>query len=266
VIKMQTGLFSSPKKVKVLNLPFPTGRLIAVGDVHGCLEELKELVDALKINNQDTLVFLGDLIDRGLHSEGVVQYIKALSDQYSVYNVASNHDEKVVRYHFHQLRLKEDPNYKVPMRVPNSYFNLSESSLEFLAKCPHAVFIDNKDTDEKYPICFVHAGLSPSLFNQDPKAFVRNRYFTRNVKDNRLTPVRSIEIDGVWFVPEGSSPWYHFWDGRWTVVYGHAVNWHPLIENNTIGIDAGCCFGGNLRAWIKNGENSYFFDVESRQK
>ena len=262
---MTLDLFKPPKRVKVLDLPFPTGRLIAVGDVHGCLIELITLIEEINPNDNDTIVFLGDTIDRGPDSEGVVQYIKGLADQYDVYNVMGNHDEKVVRYHFHQLKLKEDSNYKVPMRVPHSYFNLSESSLEFLASCPYTVFIDNKDTNEKYPICFVHAGLSPSLFKQDPKAFIRNRYFTKNVKDNRLTPVKSIEIDDVWYVPEGSFPWYHFWDGKWTVIYGHAVNWHPLVENNTIGIDAGCCFGGNLRAWIKNGENSYFIDVPSRQ-
>src|ERR1035437_6564820 len=160
-------LFKPKKNVEVLRLPFPKGRAISVGDAHGCLAELEELIGKLAITQDDTVVFLGDLVDRGPNSEGVVQLVKSLSESFSVYCVASNHDEKAIRYHYHQLKAKEDPKYKVPMRCPSSYLELSESSLEFLAKMPHAVFMDNEGAEEKFPLCFVHAGLSPAKFHQD---------------------------------------------------------------------------------------------------
>ena len=268
------SLFKPPKELKILRITIPNSRIIAIGDVHGCIEELKELIDKLSLKfdatrDDSTIVFLGDLVDRGPDSEGVVQYIKNLSLYYKVYLIASNHDEKVLRYHHHQLKAKEDPKYKVPMRCPGSYNELSESSLEYLAQAQHVVYMSNEgftgSNPEPYPICFVHAGIGPGVFNQPPNAFVRNRYFTKNVKDHKLTPVKSIEIDGNWYIPEGSNPWHYFWDGRWTIVYGHSVNYAPLIINNTINIDGGCCFGGYLRAWVKEENKQFFVDVKAKQ-
>jgi Predicted phosphohydrolases len=259
--------FKPQKNVNVLTLPFPKGRVIAVGDIHGCMTELEELLNKLRITPEDTAIFLGDLVDRGDGSEDVVQTVKELHKNLNVFSVLGNHDSKCTRYHYHQLRAKEEPKYKVPMRCPGVYNELSESSLEFLNSLPHAVFIDNKGTEEPYPIVCVHAGLAPSLFNQPASAFIRNRYFTRNVKDNKLTPVKSVEIDSVWFVPEGSYPWHFYFDGKWTVLYGHSVSYQPLVVNNTIGIDGGCCFGGCLRAWVKEpGKSSYFVDIPSKQR
>jgi len=260
-----TQLFQPAKTVQVLKLPFPTGRIVAIGDVHGCLEELKELWSKINPTIQDTVVFLGDLVDRGPDSEGVIRFIHNLTPELNIYNVASNHDERPIRYHYHQLKAKENPKYKVPMKLPESYLQLSESSLEFLAQAPHAVFFSKEGTVEPYDVVCVHAGISPSLFNQDPKQFIRNRYFIRNEKTNRLTPVKSIEIDGIWHVPELSYPWYDFWDGHWTVVFGHSVHETPFVKNNCIGIDGGCSFGGVLRAWVKPCRgDSYFVEVKPK--
>jgi diadenosine tetraphosphatase ApaH/serine/threonine PP2A family protein phosphatase len=256
--------FKPQKNVNVLTLPFPRGRVIAIGDVHGCIVELEELLVKLDPGKDDLVVFLGDLVDRGDDSEAVVQRVKYITALGMTHCVLGNHDEKCIRYHYHQLKAKEDPKYKVPMRCPGVYNELSESSLEFLNSLPHAVFIPKEGTEEPYSICFVHAGLAPSLFNQPASAFIRNRYFTRNVKDNKLTPVKSVEIDNIWYVPEGSYPWHHYFKGDWTVLFGHSVNWSPIVENNCIGIDGGCVFGGCLRAWVKPpGGSSYFVEVAS---
>jgi len=245
-------------KVDVKYVEPPRGRLIGIGDVHGCISELNQLLDKLAVTSSDTVVFLGDLIDRGPDPEGVVQRVKELCDSGIGYCVMGNHDEKVIRYHNHVLKQKINPDYKIPMRNSPSYWALSSSSVTFLSQCPHAVYVQ-----DSHPIVFVHAGLSPSLFNQDPKAFIRNRYFVRNL-NGKLTPVKSVEIDRIWHVPEGSYPWYDFWDGRWTVIYGHSVNLMPLVKNNTVGVDGGCVFGGFLRAWVKDGNNTFFVDVESK--
>ena len=260
-----SSTFKPSKDLKILKLPFPTGRVIAIGDVHGCIKELRELLVKVQFESGDTLIFLGDLVDRGPGSEDVVQQIIGMAKYLNVYSVLGNHDEKPIRYHYHQLKAKEEPGYKVPMRCPGAYNELSESSLEYLASCPHAIIMPNEGTAEPYTLCFVHAGIGPGTFHQPPNAFVRNRYFTRNVKDNKLIPVKSIEIEGIWYVPEGSHPWHYYWDGRWTILYGHSVNWSPEIVNNTIGIDGGCCFGGCLRAWVKDGNRQFFLDVPAKE-
>jgi len=254
---------SKPKTLKVQNLPFPPGRIIAIGDVHGCIDELQELYDKLQPNKTDIVICLGDLVDRGPDSEGVVQFVK----DHDIFTIQSNHDEKVIRYHQHVLKQIGTPSYKIPMRVPSSYMALSNSSIDFLTSAPHAIVMPNENTNEPYQMVFCHAGMGPGGLHQDPSAFIRNRYFVKNSHDNKLTPVKSVEIDGIWYVPEGSYPWHYFWDGRWTIVYGHSVNLEPLIENNTIGIDAGCVFGGCLRAYIKDVKNGlcYFVDVKAKK-
>jgi serine/threonine protein phosphatase 1 len=55
-----------------------TDRIIAIGDVHGCAKALATLLIAVQPTQQDTLVFLGDYIDRGPDSRGVVEQVIAL--------------------------------------------------------------------------------------------------------------------------------------------------------------------------------------------
>ena len=58
-------------------------RIFAVGDIHGCLDKLIELMDTVDIDpDKDTLVFIGDYIDRGTDSKGVVDYLIELAGQY----------------------------------------------------------------------------------------------------------------------------------------------------------------------------------------
>jgi serine/threonine protein phosphatase 1 len=247
-------LFKPKTNLQIENLPLPKGRIIAIGDVHGCYQELLDLLDKLQIVSSDTVIFLGDLIDRGPFSEKVVNLVNNLDKVCTRYSVLGNHDEKSIRYYYHVLRQNDDFKYKIPMRVPEAYPQLTEPSLTFLAQMPHAIFID-----DVIPLCFVHAGLTPSGFKQEPKAFIRNRYFIQNESRHSITPVKSIEIEGTWYVPEGAIYWTHFWTGKWKVLHGHSVNPTPTIENNCIGIDTGCCFGGTLTAWVRNVNQEEFF-------
>lgn len=256
---------SKQKKLNVTTIERDLSkRLIAIGDVHGCLNELNSLLEKVNVTDNDYIIFLGDLVDRGPDSEGVIQRILSLRETNpNVYSVMGNHDEKVARYHHHVLKKAEDSYYTIPMRYNSTYYDLSKSSLDFLSSLPHAIFMPGNELES--PICFVHAGLSPSKFKQDPSSFIRNRYFCKHFGNNKLTPIKSVEIDGTWYVPEGSQPWYEFHDGKWLVIYGHSVSTNPVIKNNTIGIDTGCVFGGKLTAWVKVGNNSGFVDVEAEE-
>jgi Calcineurin-like phosphoesterase len=46
-----------------------------IGDIHGCPDELTRLVDKLPLNSSDRLIFLGDYVDRGPDSKGVISYL-----------------------------------------------------------------------------------------------------------------------------------------------------------------------------------------------
>jgi bis(5'-nucleosyl)-tetraphosphatase (symmetrical) len=75
------------------------GRVIIIGDVHGCLEELTLLLDQCSFEEEnDTLIFVGDLVNKGPSSVGVVRFVHDLALRGVAYSVVGNHDEKLLEY------------------------------------------------------------------------------------------------------------------------------------------------------------------------
>jgi serine/threonine protein phosphatase 1 len=72
------------------------GRTIAIGDIHGCSRALKALVDAIDPSPKDVLVPLGDYIDRGPDSRGVLDQIIALRERCTVVPLMGNHEEMLL--------------------------------------------------------------------------------------------------------------------------------------------------------------------------
>jgi serine/threonine protein phosphatase 1 len=72
------------------------GRTIAIGDVHGCLAALAALIAAIEPGPQDTLVTLGDYIDRGPHSRGVLDRLIALARRCRLVPLLGNHEEALL--------------------------------------------------------------------------------------------------------------------------------------------------------------------------
>ncbi len=70
-----------------------TGRTLAIGDVHGCYRALATLLELISITPADTVVFLGDVIDRGPSSKQVVDRIITLRDECKVVFIMGNHEE-----------------------------------------------------------------------------------------------------------------------------------------------------------------------------
>jgi predicted MPP superfamily phosphohydrolase len=76
-------------------------RYILIGDVHGCLTELQALLGRIAPRLDDTLVFLGDLVDKGPESPAVVRWVRHLSTLYRVVLIEGNHEEKHRRWRQH---------------------------------------------------------------------------------------------------------------------------------------------------------------------
>jgi Calcineurin-like phosphoesterase. len=60
--------------------PATAQKFVAIGDIHGCLSPLQALIDKLAPSSDETLVFLGDYIDRGPDSKGVIDYLLTLKE------------------------------------------------------------------------------------------------------------------------------------------------------------------------------------------
>jgi serine/threonine protein phosphatase 1 len=67
-------------------------RTIAIGDIHGCAAALAAVAAAIKPASRDTLVFLGDYVDRGLDSRGVIEQVLGLANQCRVVPLLGNHE------------------------------------------------------------------------------------------------------------------------------------------------------------------------------
>ena len=72
------------------------GRLIAIGDVHGCVHALDTLLAEIRPRSTDTLVFLGDLVDQGHDSREVLDRLLALQTQCHVVLIEGNHEEMML--------------------------------------------------------------------------------------------------------------------------------------------------------------------------
>jgi serine/threonine protein phosphatase 1 len=74
-----------------------TGRLIAIGDIHGCRDALRSLLTAIGPRKDDTIVTLGDYIDRGPDSRGVVELLIDLRSRCNFIPILGNHEEMMLR-------------------------------------------------------------------------------------------------------------------------------------------------------------------------
>ena len=68
-------------------------RLIAIGDVHGCIQALDAVLESINPTSDDRIIFLGDMIDQGRESREVLERIIALKRQCEVVLIQGNHEE-----------------------------------------------------------------------------------------------------------------------------------------------------------------------------
>lgn len=222
---------------------------VAVGDIHGCLEEFEELLKKIQYNKEQMrLVLLGDLMDRGPDPVGCIRKARELG----VECVMGNHEEKHLRWHKHEKKRLDTgkPNPMRPLSEVDRKANesLSDQDWTWMKSLPLKL-------DLGLNWWAVHAGCEPrfSLHNQNPSQIIRVRYVNQNGVAQALNPDKS--------QPENTVYWTEQWKGPENIIYGHCV--HDLKEcrydHNSdiqcIGIDTGCCFGGHLTAALM--QNSF---------
>jgi serine/threonine protein phosphatase 1 len=73
-------------------------RVIAIGDIHGCAKSLRAVVDAIELKPRDTIVTLGDCVDRGPDSAGVIEELFRLREKCKLIPLLGNHEELMLNY------------------------------------------------------------------------------------------------------------------------------------------------------------------------
>ncbi|GAA3797470.1 polynucleotide kinase-phosphatase [Sphaerisporangium flaviroseum] len=222
-----------------------TGPFDVIGDVHGCRAELETLLEALgwELRRDDagrpdgathpegrTAVFVGDLVDRGPDSPGVLRLVMGMVAAGTALCVSGNHEQKLVR-------ALNGRKVTVAHGLERSLEQLAAEPEEFREAARS--FMDKLISHYQLDgggLVVAHAGLKEAYHG---RASGRVRAFalygdTTGETDEYGLPVRY--------------PWAKDYRGRAMVVYGHTPIPEAEWVNNTICVDTGCVFGGKLTA------------------
>lgn len=190
--------------------------LVAIGDVHGCVETLEALMERLELASGDQVVFIGDYIDRGPDSKGVIDLLLDLRESANCTFLRGNHEAFMLDYLDHgaldQWRVNGG------LATLDSYL---DSGRQIVIPPEHEQFVrDTLLVHETPEFCFVHAGLRPeytvekNLQVNDEEVFLWERSHMKAVRYN--------------------------WEK--TVVCGHTPVREPVSLERLINIDTGCVY------------------------
>lgn len=251
----------------------------AVGDVQGCAAELRALLARLRFrSDRDRLWFVGDLVNRGPDSVGVLRFVRALGDNAIV--VLGNHDLHLLALAFGATaRPKRSDTLADVLGAPDR-----DALIEWLLTRPLA------HRDPGRPELLIHAGLLPQwsasealalaaevaeVLRSRPRELLDSMY--GNEPDrwreglrgparwrcviNALTRLRYCSVQGVMDLSRKQAPtddggvfmpWFRV-PGRASagtpIVFGHWSTLGFLEESDVVALDTGCVWGGELTAW-----------------
>jgi protein phosphatase len=227
------------------DLRHEVGPFDIVGDVHGCRGELEALLARLgyllerdeagrpvaaRHPDRRRLIFVGDMVDRGPDTAGVLRLAMSMVAAGDALAVPGNHEHKL-------LRALRGQAARVGAAVAGSLVELDREPSEFRARVerfldglvPHYV-LDGGN------LVVAHAGLPERMHGRA----------SERVRDTCMYGQVTGETDGYGLPVR--YPWTREYRGSATVVYGHTPVPAPTAVNNTICLDTGCVFGGLLTA------------------
>ncbi len=221
------------------------GPFDVIGDVHGCIDELRLLLNKLgySVTRDDAgayavtpppgrrAIFLGDLVDRG---PGVAEVLRLVMDMVrggSALCVPGNHDIKL-------LRKLNGSDVQVTHGLADTLEQLAGQPPEFVEEV--RLFLDGLVSHyvlDDGNLVVAHAGMKESMQGRGSGKVREFALYgeTTGETDEYGLPVRY--------------DWAADYRGRATVVYGHTPQAEPQALNRTINIDTGCVFGGKLTAY-----------------
>jgi diadenosine tetraphosphatase ApaH/serine/threonine PP2A family protein phosphatase len=215
----------------VETLPAAEGRVIIIGDVHGCAAELAAMLTAINPQADDQLVATGDLINRGPDSATVLRMVR----QHKIATVLGNHELRLLN-----AWRSGNPSVLKSRDLP-TFEQLHAADYEWIASWPHVIRIPRFNT------LVVHGGFDPARpwRRQSPQT---------------VTHIQVVDNAGNWQrrgdCPDGQL-WGSLWQGPERVVFGHtplpSIQRHPYA----IGLDTGCVYGYELSAFSLPDENFY---------
>jgi hypothetical protein len=209
------------------------GRRIVVGDIHGCYDELMELLEKVGMGDDDRIFSVGDLITKGPKSKEVLDLF--MTDARFA-TVIGNHDLALRRkWNGEEIELKpaQKETHKELKGEKDAY-------VSFFNRMPFMIDLGSH--------LVVHAGVRPTV-----------ELYSQTTSD--MTLIRTLGAN-----PESDegTPWYHVYHGEKVILFGHWPAPEPRRGRKAIGLDTGCVYGYNLTAYII--EEDEFVTVKAKKK
>lgn len=232
----------------------PEGRRVyAVGDIHGRLDLFEAMIAAIEADDasrgaaETEIVLLGDLIDRGPDSAGVVSAARAWAQRRKLRILLGNHEEMFLKAFDSEEVLRSFLRWGGRETVlsyvsdPAEYHraDLAETMALMNAAVPEADLDFIRSFEDSVRIgdyLFVHAGIDPDI-----------PLDTQKVSDLRWIREPFLSHDG---------------DLGAVVVHGHTITERPQVRTNRVGIDTGAYHSGRLTALGLEGSTRWFIEVQ----
>ena len=192
--------------------------LIAIGDIHGCVKTLDTLLERLSPSEDDQLIFVGDYIDRGPDSKGVIDRMLELNKTHNCIFLRGNHEVFFLNHLNGDLRDSEIWHLNGGAQTLKSY---SDSDGNVVIPEDHVTFVRETQLYFDTPAYFfVHAGLQPDL----------------TVAQNlQISSEKTFLWDRNHFNAR-----YLAWEKP--VICGHTPHPEPIDHPQLISIDTGCVY------------------------
>ncbi|KIW18176.1 hypothetical protein PV08_02464 [Exophiala spinifera] len=256
-------------------------RLMFVGDIHGCKDELQALLDKAHFDPvTDHLIALGDIVSKGPDSRGVIDLLRG----YNASCVRGNHEDRLLLLvedlKSTSLNSKKNLNFAKDLAsqaavsrddsLKELAMSLDSAQIQWLASCPVILRVGNITAFPGETVA-VHGGLvlGVPLEQQDPVSVMNMR--TMDMRTH--VPSEKHEQKGghakawykLWNKHQQLLPTRQGWDRlkslgkkksaekQMTVIYGHDSKTGLKLRKYTKGLDSGCVVGGQLTALVVNG-------------
>ncbi|QWE00703.1 symmetrical bis(5'-nucleosyl)-tetraphosphatase [Polynucleobacter sp. JS-Mosq-20-D10] len=250
-------------------------KIYAIGDIQGCAPSLKMLVK--KLPTKSKMIFLGDLVNRGPDSLGTLRYLKQLQEEKRIECILGNHDLHLLAVDAGIRKTKGldtvQPILDAPDRAelinwlrhrPMALSNgkvltvhagvLPQWDLQQTIECAQEVEKALRKKSYKDFLANMY-GNTPNKWSNALKGYERLRVITNALTRIRFcTPTGMMEFEskeGFEDGPKGYVPWFKTPKRKTQdslIYFGHWSTLGLLREENVIGLDTGCVWGGKLTA------------------
>lgn len=230
--------------------------IYVTSDVHGRLDRLKKLIETIKLNSNDKLIILGDLVDRG---EEPIEVIEFVLEHPQIEVIMGNHDEMML----HSLK------YKNEIQIERWSRNGCQTTIEGFEKRDHTMqnkileFVENlpyfKIIDDKYLL--VHAGFEMDRLFEDMKNTSLEEALL--IQKDRLVWVRESffknkALDGIITIFGHSPSTYINRSFGNENKYPNEI-WFDKTFEDKIGIDVGTCYENGRLACIRLYDHKIYY-------